>query len=179
MSGLEQPNTSYVIISGDNMDALTSVLWSKEYNILPVKGYYEGVFEDSVMAFKQMDNDDLRRDVIMLLDHYNQKSAIIKYLGETVPKKIFFNGEERPMEVVMFNTDSKNKSYLHNGISFSFVEKTRYWIPNKKEELSVGMIVEYMNNNKWYQKKIHNLDDEWDKMLGLLSKYKKLRVEML
>ena len=82
MSGFEQPNTSYVIMSGYNMDALTSVLWSKEYNIIPVKGYYEGSFEDSVMAFKQVDNDDLRRDVIMLLDHYNQKSAIIKYFGE-------------------------------------------------------------------------------------------------
>ena len=177
MSELEQPNISYLLLSGDNMDALTSILWSKEYQILQVNEYYENKFEDSVLAFKNVDNNELRRDAILLLEQYQQKSAIIKYLGENEPKKIYNTGEEMPMRVVMFNTDSKNKSYIHNGISFSFVEKTRYWVPKKKEDLCVGMVVEYMNNNKWFQKKIHNLDIEWEKMFMLLSKYDRLRVE--
>lgn len=179
MRELEQPNISYIVMSGDNMDALTSILWSKDYKLLTVQGYYENKFEDSVLAFKNIDNDELRRDAILLLEQYHQESAIIKYLGETEPKKIKFTGEERTMSVVMFNTDSKNKSYIHNGISFSFVEKTKYWIPKKKEDLSVGMVVEYMNNNKWFQKKIHNLDIEWERMFMLLSKYERLRVEAI
>jgi hypothetical protein len=159
------------------MDALTSVLWSKEYHILPIKGFYEGQFEDSIMAYKSVENDELRRDAILLLDQHGQQSAIIKYLGDTEPKKIFYNGEERPLGVVMYNTDSRNKSYLHNGISFSFVEKTMYWAPKNKDDLKVGMVVEFMNNNKWHQKRIHDLDQEWEKMLSLLVKYDKLRVE--
>lgn len=177
MSGLEQPNASYLIVSADNMDALTSILWSKEYNILPIQGYYEGSFEDSVLAYKSVDNDELRRDAIKILDLHGQESAIIKYLGETEPRKIFYNGEERPMGVVMYNTDAKNKSYLHNGVSFSFVEKTMYWFPKSKSDLAQGMVVEFLNNNKWLEKRIHDLDEEWDKMLSLLVKYEKLRVE--
>lgn len=158
------------------MDALTSILWSKDYQILPMKGYYNGEFEDSIMAYKMVENDELRRDVVLMLDLHKQESAIIKYMGETEPKKLFYNGEERPLGVVMFNTDSKNKSYLHNGVSFSFVEKARYWIPKSKSDLRDGMLVEYLNNNKWHQKRIHNLDMEWEKMFKLLSKYQKLRV---
>ena len=38
------------------------------------------------------------------------------------------------------------------------------------------MIVEYLNNNKWNQKKVENPKQEWDDMYKLLSKYDKLRV---
>lgn len=179
MSGLEQPNTSYLIISAPNIDALSSILWSKEYQILPMQGYYEGEFEDSLMAYKHVENDELRRDALLLLDQYGQESAIVKYLGDTEPRKIFYNGDERPLGLVMFNTDARNKSYLHNGISFSFVEKARYRVPRSKGELRPGMVVEYMSNNKWHQKRIHDLDQEWERMYSLLAKYEKLRIEMV
>jgi hypothetical protein len=175
MSGLEQPNASYIIISAQNIDSLMSLLYAKEYNVLPIKGYYDGQFEDSIMAYKQCDNDDLRRDTIFMLDQYNQESAIIKYLGETDARKIFWTGEERPLGVILYNTDSANKSYLHNGISFSFVEKARYRVP-KKEEIKVGMVVEYMANNKWHEKKVRDVDTEWEKMFKLLAKYEKIRI---
>ena len=76
----------------------------------------------------------------------------------------------------MYNTDSENKSYLHNGVSFSFVEAKRYWIPKTMDDLKVGMIVEYMNNNKWYERKVQNPKEEWEKLYKLLIKYDKLRV---
>ncbi len=76
----------------------------------------------------------------------------------------------------MYNTDSENRSYLHNGVSFSFVEAKRYWKPKSAEDLKIGMVVEYMNNNKWFEKKIQNPKDEWDKMYKLLLKYDRLRV---
>ena len=54
-----------------------------------------------------------------------------------------------------------NKSYIHNGISFSFVEKTRYWKPKSQEDLKIGMVVEYQNNNKWYERIVRNPKEEW------------------
>ena len=138
MLGLEQPNTSYILISSsDNLDQITSVLYSKNYQILPIKGYFEGKFEDSIMAFGRFDNDDLRNDVLFILGQFKERNAIVKYLGESDAKKVLFNGSEEPMEIVMFNTNESNKSYIHSGISFSFVEKTRYWKPKSKQSKSV------------------------------------------
>lgn len=176
MLGLEQPNTSYMILSSNHLDQMISVLYAKGYQILPIKGYYEGNFEDSIMAFTESGNDDLRRDTIFLLNKFGQDCAILKYLGESEAKKIYFDGSKQPMGVVMYNTDSKNKSYIHSGISFSFVEKMRYWTPKSPTDIKSGMIVEYMNNNKWYEKIVVNPLDEWEKMYKLLLKYNKLRV---
>lgn len=176
MLGLEQPNTSYIILSSDSLDQMVSVLYAKEYKILHIKGFYEGKFEDSIMAFGTGDNDDLRRDTIFLLNKFGQNCTIVKYLGESDAKKVFFNGSEEPLGLIMYNTDSSNKSYIHGGISFSFVEKMRYWKPRNSEELKTGMIVEYMNNNKWHEKIVVDPKEEWEKMYKLLLKYEKLRV---
>ena len=98
------------------------------------------------MAFGRVENDDLRNDALFILGHFNEKTAIVKYLGESEAKKVFFNGSEEPMEIVMFNTNESNKSYIHSGISFSFVDKTRYWKPKSQDDLKIGMIIEYQNN---------------------------------
>lgn len=177
MLGLEQPNTSYMLISSpDNLDQIISVLYAKNYQILPIKGYFEGKFEDSVMAFGRVDNDDLRNDALFLLNHFNEKNAILKYLGESEAKKVFMNGSEAPMEIVMYNTNESNKSYIHSGISFSFVEKTRYWKPKSQEDLKIGMVVEYQNNNKWHERIVRNPKEEWEKLYMLLAKYDKVRI---
>ena len=175
MTGLENQQSSYIILSADRLNEMISVLYAKEYQILPIQGYYKGKFEESVIAWGP-DNDSLRRDIIFLLDHFHQDCAIIKYNGDSNAKKVFVDGSEQPLGLVMYNTDSENKSYLHNGVSFSFVEAKRYWIPKTMEDLKVGMIVEYMNNNKWYEKKVQNPKEEWEKLYKLLIKYDKLRV---
>jgi hypothetical protein len=175
MNGLENTQSSYIILSADRLNEIISVLYSKEYQILPIQCYYKGKFEDSVIAWGP-DNESLRRDSIFLLDHFHQECAIIKYNGEQTIKKVFFNGSEQPLNLIMYNTDSENRSYLHNGVSFSFVEAKRYWKPKSAEDLKIGMVVEYMNNNKWFEKKIQNPKDEWDKMYKLLLKYDRLRV---
>ena len=177
MLGLEQPNASYMLISSsDNLDQITSVLYAKNYQIFPIKGYFEGKFEDSIIAFGRTDNDELRNDALFLLGHFNEKNAIVKYLGESDAKKVFFNGSEDPMDIVMFNTNESNKSYIHSGISFSFVEKIRYWKPRSQEDLKIGMIVEYQNNNKWYERIVRNPKEEWEKLYKLLIKYDKVRI---
>lgn len=176
MLGLEQPNISYMLISSENLDQITSVLYAKNYQILPIKGYFEGVFEDSIMAFGRTDNEELRNDALFLLGHFNEKNAIVKYLGESEAKRVFFNGSEEPLDIVMYNTNESNKSYIHSGISFSFIEKTRYWKPRSQDDLKVGMVVEYQNNNKWYERIVRNPKEEWEKLYKLLTKYDKVRI---
>ena len=175
MFGLENTQSSYIILSCDRLNEMATVLYTKEYQIIPIKGYFNDIFEESVIAYGQ-DNESLRRDIIFLLDHFHQESAIIKYHGETNAKTVFFDGSEHPMDLLIYNTDSSLKSYIHNGISFAFKESKRYWIPKTMEDLKVGMIVEYMNNNKWYERKVQNPTEEWNKLYKLLIKYDKLRV---
>lgn len=176
MTGLEHPNSSYIILSSSKIDDMSSILYAKDYTVLPIKGYYRGQFEESVLAFTNSSNDDLRKDVIFLLNHLNEDCAIIKYSGDKSARKIFRDGSEHPLGLVMYNTDSDNKSYLYNGLSFSFVESKRYWKPTKAEDFRVGMVVEYLNNNKWFEKKVENPKEEYEKLYKLLIKYDKVRV---
>lgn len=175
---LTNKNLSFILLSSDKIESMLSILYAKDYQILPIKGFYRGQYENSALAFSDVDNDDLRKELIFLLNHFDQECGIIKYKGESNAKKLFSDGSEKPMGIVLYNTDSDNISYLHNGVSFSFVEQVRYWKPNKLEDFKVGMIVEYLNNNKWFEKKIENPVDEWDRMFKLLSKYDKLRVAL-
>ena len=176
MLGLEHPNTSFMLISSENLEQMYSVLYAKNYQLLPIKSYFEGRFEESIMAFGHKENEDLRRDALFLLGQFGEKSAIVKYLGESEAKKVFFNGSEDPMDIVMYNTNESNKSYIHSGISFSFVEKTRYWKPKSQEDLKIGMVVEYQNNNKWHERIVRNPKEEWEKLYKLLTKYDKVRI---
>lgn len=173
---LTNQNISYMIISSERIDDLMSVLYAKNYQLLPLEGYFRGNYEKSVFVWSNIDNDELRKDAIFLLNHFHQESAIIKYTGETSAKKIFRDGSEKPLGILLYNTDSENISYLLNGVSFSFVEQKRYWKPSKKEDFKVGMIVEYFNKDKWFQKKVEDPLNEWDKFFKLLVKYDKVRV---
>ncbi len=176
MIDLTNPKLAFILLSSERLDDMVSILYAKNYQILPIKGYYQGQYEDSVMAFSNIDNDELRKDLIFLLNHFHQDCGIIKYTGENLAKKLFKDGSEKPLGITLYNTDADNMSYLYNGVSFSFFEQVRYWKPNKLEDFKVGMIVEYLNNNKWYQKKVENPEIEWKDMFMLLSKYDKLRV---
>ena len=176
MIGLSQLNASYVILSSHKLDDMISVLYAKDYQILPIKEYYKGVFEDSIISFGRVDNDNLRNDTIFLLNHFHEEFAIVKYLGESVVKKVFKDGSEIPLDIDMYNTNDEKKSYICNGISFSFNETARYWKPTKKEDFKVGMLVEYNNNSKWFQKIVNNPQDEYENLYKLLIKYDKVRV---
>ena len=164
-----------MIISSEKLDDVISILYAKNYQIIPLKGYYKGQYEDSVMAFG-VDNDELRKDIIFLLNHFKEECGIIKYFEETGVKKVFADGSEKPLGIALYNTDDDNMSYLYNGVSFSFVEQVRYWKPTKKEDFRIGMLVEYFNNNKWYEKKVENPLDEYNKLYKLMIKYDKIRV---
>lgn len=177
MIDLNNPKLSFILLSSDRLDDMISILYAKNYQIIPIKGYYKDQYEDSAMAFSNIDNDELRKDLIFLLNHFHQECGIIKYFGETGVKKIFSDGSEKPLGVTLYNTDEENVSYLYNGISFSFLEESRYWKPNKVEDFKVGMIVEYLNNNKWYQRKVEDPKLEWENIWKLMIKYDRVRVQ--
>ena len=40
------------------------------------------------------------------------------------------------------------------------------------------MVVEYLNNNKWFEKEVEDPKQDWEKMFKLLAKYDKLRVAL-
>lgn len=176
MIDLTNPKLSFILLSSDKLDDMMSILWAKNYHIIPIQGYYQGNYENSALAFINSDNDDLRKDLIFLLNHFHQDCGIIKYLGETIAKKVFKDGSEKPMGIVLYNTDSDNISYLYNGLSFSFVEQTRYWKPKSVEDFKIGMIVEYFNNKNWIKKEVQNPTDEYNNLYRLLIKYDKIRV---
>jgi len=189
MFNLIDPNISYMLLSaskeGSNdfinkiqNEKLNSVLYSKDYNIIPVKGYLNGIWEDSFIAVCAYDNETLKTDVIFLIDYFNQDSIIVKYKGDTICKKIKMDGSEKNLGMIKYNSDDKNKTYIWNGLSFSFIEEKSYFYPKSKDDLKVGMIVEYFNNEKWSQKQIKNLDSEWENIWKLMSKYSKLRLEI-
>lgn len=175
MIDLTNPKISYIVISSNKMDDMISILYAKNYQLIPIKGFYKGQYEDSVIAFG-VDNDELRKDLIFLLNHFHEDSGIIKYFDETGAKKVFHDGSEKPLGILLYNTNADNMSYFHDGVSFSFVEQVRYWKPTKKEDFRVGMLVEYLNNNKWYERKVLDPSSEYDKLYKLMIKYDKIRV---
>lgn len=190
MLNLLDKNISYLLVSPQkktdsllenniNCERLCSILYSKGYTILQVQGYYENVYEKSFLAFTDDNNDDTRFDAIYLIDKFNQDSIIVKYKGDDFATKILKNGSEKNLSLIKYDSEMKDRTYLYNGLSFTFIENKKYYFPNKKEELKNGMIVEYFNNNKWNQRTINNIDVEYDKMFKLLMKYEKLRVECL
>ncbi len=173
---LTDKKLSYILISSDKIDDISSVLWAKDYRVIPIKEYYKGNYKESIIAYSDIDNDELRKDAIFILNHFNHDSAIIKYLNESDTRNIFSDGSENLLSVSLYNTNFENKSYLYNGYSFSFIEMERYWKPTKKEDFKIGMIVEYFNNNKWYKQEVKNPSVEFDGLYKLLIKYDKIRV---
>lgn len=178
MVGLDQATSSYAIISSNRLDEMESILYGREYSIIPIKEFFQGSYTDSIISYGRVDNDNLRQDVLFLLNKFNQNSAIIKYLGESVIRKIFKDGSEVPVDMTLYNTDFDKASYIYNGYSFSFTEKKRYFFLTKKEEIKSGMMLEFFNNNKWVEKQVSNPELEYDKLYKLLMKYNKVRVSV-
>lgn len=176
MLNLKDPNLSYLLASADNVNNLISYLYSRDYQLLDIKGFYQGKFENSVLAFSRSTNDELRKDALHILRHFDQDCLIVKYRDESVAKKIFEDGQEKPMGILLYNTDSENKSYIYDGLSFSFVEQQLYYFPKRKEDFKVGMVVELFSNNKWIEKKIVNPEEEFNKIYNLMMKYNKIRI---
>lgn len=190
MFNLSDSNVSFILFSPERQDQnqlenknafekACSILYSKDYTIFPVTGYFNNMYEQSMIAVPNVPNNDhLRKDSIYLMDLFHQESIILKYLQEQKSVKLFKDGSERTLGIALYNEDTNNKTFLHNGISFSFIEEKKYYIAKSKSELKNGMIVEYYNDNRWNQKEIKDIDIEYDNLYKLLIKYNKLRFQI-
>jgi len=189
MLNLNDKNIHYIIITANKpgLDSelndrrnslLEDSLYRRNYTVIKLGGIYDGVEEQSFLAFKklQIDNNEIRYDTIELMDQFEQEFTIVKYVGEETPKKITNEGAEELMGLVKYRSDEYNRSYFYNGNSFSFSERKRYFKPTKMEDFKEGMIVEYLNDNKiWVERKIINPDKEYNTMYKVLIKYGRVR----
>jgi hypothetical protein len=82
MLNLKDPNLSYLLASADNVNSLISYLYSRNYHLLDIKGFYQGKFENSVLAFSGSSNNELRSDALHILRHFEQDCLIVKYRDE-------------------------------------------------------------------------------------------------
>ena len=188
MLNLIDENSSYIIINPytnylsqfDNklvLEKICSVLYSKNYTIFSIFSINKSIRENSILAMCPDNNNSLRKDSIFLMDEFDQKSIIVKYKNDIEYKLIENTGEEFLLNIELYPDLNENRSlYVFNAISFAFEKKKRYFFPSKKEDIKKGMIVEYLNENRWVLKTINNVDLEYEKMYKLLMKYKKMRV---
>ena len=173
MLNLKNPKISYLVSSNSE---ILSYLYSRDYYVLDIQSYDKGNFGNSFIAFTNLSNDEIRKDAIHLIEYFSQESLIVKYHDESDPKRIYENGREHTLSILMYNTDFDSKSYIHEGVSFSFIEKQLYYFPKKSDDFKTGMVVEFFSNNKWVEKKVINPSVEFEKMYGLLIKYNKIRI---
>jgi len=194
MLNLNDKNTHYIIITankegvGKEMNAqrnslLEDSLYRRNYTVVKLGGIYKGIEENSFLAFKKSSsimNNEIRYDVIELMDQFEQEFTIVKYLGEETPKKVTNEGAEELMGLVKYSSDESDRSYFYEGISFSFSERKRYFKPTKMQDFKEGMIVEYLNDNKiWVEREITNPEKEYNTMYKVLIKYGRVRCSYL
>ena len=187
MININDINVSFILTSSEingisltensyRNNLLLNMLYSLDYSVIPIYGYENNVYEKNYIAVTYENNDKLREESIFILNKFNKDHIYVKYKGETNLTKINFDGTECPINVNYYDQNFDRKSYIYEGISFTLNEKRRHFFPKKKEELKQGMLIEYFNNNIWSQKKVVNLDSEYEKMYKLLMKYEKIRV---
>jgi len=186
MFNLTDKNISYLLVSPEKMsnsieenkivcDKLCTLLYSRNYIVIPIIGHYDGRIENSFIGI-QNSNNEVRKDAIYLIEEFDQDSIIVKYKDETSAKKILNDGSERLLEISIYESESSVKSYIYNGVSFSFLDQKRYQILTEKSQLKKGMVVEFFSNDRWIEKKVDNIDIEYEKMYKLLMRYSKLRI---
>ncbi len=145
MLNLLDKNIAYLLISPEKIyntqlensvscERICSILYSKGFTILQVQGYYNNRYETSFLAFTDDSNDDLRFDAIYLMDAFSQDSIIVKYRGDDFANKIMSDGSEKSLSLVIYDSEMKDKTYLYNGVSFTFTENKKYYFPSKKED---------------------------------------------
>ena len=167
---------SYVILPGGKWTQTVSYLYSKDYTIVEMLTSEQNISGRSIFTYNQLTNQELKKDTLFVLDHFDMDHAYIKYEKTNEIVKITKDGNETPVEVLLYESSLNTKRFVLGEISFSFKDMDRYRLVEGKEELTQGVEVEYLNNNKWNKKIVENVETEWKGLYSLMSKYKKLRM---
>jgi len=174
MLDLKNPNISYLLVP--NQNGISSYLFSRDYYLVDIKEYFNNKFDDFIIAFTGISDYELKEDSIHIIENFNQEFVIAKFKLENSIVK-FENRQEILLDVILYNTDFNKKSYIHEGMSFSFIPKQSYIQPKNKNDFKAGMIIEYLSsNNQWIKRSVVDPIIEFDKMYALLIKYNKIRI---
>lgn len=160
----------YIISSIDESSNLISYLYSREYHLKDIKKNSNGVLNNFIIAYTNLSDNDLRKDSLHIMEHFNIDHIIIKYSDEI--KRVSKDGVEIPLDIT---NDINETSYICDYDIFSFIPKKQYVYPKIKSQLSNNMIVEMLLNNKWVNHKIKNIDIEYENIFNLMIKYQKVR----
>ena len=155
---------------------IISYLYSREYNILDIKSYYNGVFEDCYLAFTKVDSKEMRKDALHLLEYFGPDNIWVKYPNDKYIRNIYPSGGEQIQSILEYNTDPSLKSFILNGISFSFKDEVDYVFPNTSD-IKTGMLVECLTSTGWKEKTVERLNPELQNSYNLLVKYNKIRIK--
>lgn len=157
-------------------EGVESYFYAKDYNIVPIRSYNNGIIEDHIIAYNnKCTNEEIKKDAIRVIENFKiGESVIIKYSNVNDHKSTSIDGSESPLEIGEYNESMMN--YVCNGYSFSFTPKKLYTYIKEETQLKPGIKVEYFNNNKWNEKVIsENISEEWNKTWKLFAKHNKLR----
>lgn len=174
---LTDQNISYIILPSDKWVQTISYLYSKDYKIIELVTQQNNIKDKALFTYNEVSNQELKKDTLFVLNHFNIDYGFIKYnLSEQI-FKIYKTGNEVEVEINLYENSIDSKKYIMGSLFFSFNVLDKYYLVEKKEDLKTGMEIEYFNNNKWTKKIVENVDLEWTKLYSLLSKYKKLRIK--
>lgn len=160
-------------------ESMYKELLYSDFNVISVDGIYENHFEKSFLCYSyDTSNDYMSAFTVKLLNKYKQKSAIIKYESKLNPNLIKNDGTTKKLKYKPY-TDSKSNegmTFIKDGLILCFEEEKEYKPITEKSQLSLGMIVEYMQNNTWYRALISDVEKDWTNKWENFAKYKKIRV---
>jgi hypothetical protein len=190
MFNLNDTKQSYIIVSPEIFgfgvvenniacERACSVLYSRDYILVPISTYDKGMVSKSFIGVNTGGtNDTLREDSIYLLEMLGINNVIVKYKDDDKATLIKNDGSETMLELKIYDSNLENKTFIHNGVSFTFNEMKKYYFPKKESDIKKDMTLEFFNNNRWIKKKVVEPKTEYEKMYKLLMKYEKLRVEV-
>lgn len=171
---LDNLKNSWALIESDNLNQVQSLLYCKNYSIKNIIKYKNNIRYDSLFITNINSDDVFFEDIKNIMDIYSINSTILKLNRSNDIEKIYLNGFRKNLEM---SDECLYETYVLDALPLSFKDKKVYWKPNSKSDFKQGMIIEYLNMNKWIKKEIIDPNSEWDKMLKLLIKYDKIRVE--
>jgi len=191
---LDEKNLSYIIISAYNsklseldnkiqQSRLEDELYHRDYTLF--KGNQSKV-NNFFLGYKQPKdnnivehNTDMKYDAIELLDVFKQEKCIIKYWNESYAKEFLYDGIEKPLCVIPYTGEETDYNMIIEDVGFSFSPKKMYKLVESKSDLLKYSIVEIQNNQgEWIEKKIIDLDVEYERLYKVMLKYKKVRVAL-
>ena len=97
MFNLRDKNLSYIIVSIDTnniqiYESISSVLYSKDYTIIPINSHLEGKTNLSYIGISICSDDEIRSDSIYIMDKFQIDSVIVKYNNQSEVVRIYNDG---------------------------------------------------------------------------------------